>query len=104
MSEVHSLAIGFAAGLGLGIVHFGGLWVTLQRVRSSGHSPALLTAGSFLARALVTLLGFYWVAGAGWLALAGSLVGFIVARFALSYALTNRSQSNVDIEGGDGSC
>jgi F1F0 ATPase subunit 2 len=73
---------GMACGLGLGMLYFGGLYLTLKRLPGS-RQPALLAYGSFAARSLVCLLGFYLISRSGLVGLIGSIVGFVLMKLAL---------------------
>jgi F1F0 ATPase subunit 2 len=88
------------AGGVLGLLFYGGLWWTVQRLARFGH-PALVLAGSALLRMAAALAGFYWVAvglsggaTAGsaegmadgrWWRIALCLAGFLVARLAVGW-------------------
>ncbi|HVX64299.1 MAG TPA: ATP synthase subunit I [Pirellulales bacterium] len=79
--ELAPLLLAAAAGLGLGLFYFGGLWLTvrwLPKVRS----PAALIVASLIARTGVTLLGFYLVMAGHWERMAACLIGFVVIRYA----------------------
>ncbi len=79
------LLLAFAAGAGLSVFYFGGLWLTVQRV-AEARRPKLLLLGSFFGRAAVILVGFYLVIvamGDRWELLVASLLGFILARSVL---------------------
>lgn len=80
MHELQALMPALAAGLGLGVFFFAGLWWTVRRGISSPH-PALWFCGSLLLRTGIALLGFYLVAGDDWQQLLASLLGFVIARF-----------------------
>jgi F1F0 ATPase subunit 2 len=82
MSDVVGLVLAALAGVGLGLVYFGGLWLTLQRVPRS-RSPALLAMVSFVGRTALMLVGFYFVMGDSWQRLVACLVGVVAARVAL---------------------
>ncbi len=49
------------AGLVMGTLYFGGLWLTLQHLMTT-RRPALLTVGSYFGRLAACFLGFYLVA------------------------------------------
>jgi F1F0 ATPase subunit 2 len=76
------LALCLASGIFLGIIYFGGLWLTIRHL-ASAHHPEILALGSFICRSAVCILGFYMVLGAGFEGLASSLAGFILAKAAL---------------------
>ncbi len=83
MNETISLILAGAAGVALGAIFFGGLWWTVRRGVSSSR-PELWFLGSGLLRMSIALAGFYYVSGGQWPRLATCLVGFIVARFAVT--------------------
>jgi F1F0 ATPase subunit 2 len=75
-----------AAGVGLGLFYFGGLWLTLRLLPSSRYA-GLLVSGSLLLRVGVTLPGFYLVMGGQVERMAACLLGFILARVLLARRL-----------------
>lgn len=66
-------------GAALGVFHFGGLWLTVQRLSTSRNAPLLMFA-SFVIRAVVVLSGFFLVMGGRWERLVACLAGFLLAR------------------------
>lgn len=80
MSETLMILSSGVAGIGLGVLFFGGLWWTVNRCVSA-QRPGLLAFVSLILRMSVTLAGFHVVAGAQWQRLLACLVGFVVARF-----------------------
>ena len=82
MSQVFPLVLAWAAGMGLGVFYFGGLWLTVRQLPAS-RRPALLFLGSFAVRTAVALVGFYLVMGGRWERALGCLVGFMMARLML---------------------
>jgi F1F0 ATPase subunit 2 len=79
---IADIGIGLAAGLVAGVIFFGGLRWTLNRLATT-HHPLLLTVSSFIVRGVV-VAGLLVVVSDGVLArvLAG-LVGILVARTAI---------------------
>ena len=77
--ETVSLALALAAGVGLGLFYFGGLWLTVQRLRRVKR-PALLLVASFALRRLLVAISFYVVMGNDVVKLAVCLAGFLLAR------------------------
>jgi F1F0 ATPase subunit 2 len=71
--------ISLMAGMGLGLVYFGGLWLTVQRLPAATR-PALLTLSSFLGRLALCVLGFYGVTEGDWGRLLLCLLGFLSSR------------------------
>ena len=87
-TETLTLAQAAIAGGALGAIFFGGLWWTVrQGIRS--RQPALWFLGSLLLRTGVVLTGFYFVAGHHWERLLVCLLGFVMARLAVT-RLTRR--------------
>lgn len=83
MNEALGLTFALTAGIVLGIFFFGGLWWAIRRGLSSGH-PALWFFGSMLLRTGIVLLGFYYVLGDDWMRLLAGLLGFVIARLAVT--------------------
>lgn len=86
-ADVHAitLLLSLLTGVGLGILFFGGLWLTVQRLQAAAHPKAFL-AGSFAGRVGAVMLGFYLVltwSGGGWVPVAVCLIGFMLARLVL---------------------
>ncbi|HNP16439.1 MAG TPA: ATP synthase subunit I [Terrimesophilobacter sp.] len=83
MIEFLPLAAACAAGLLLGAGFFGGLWWTVRRGVSS-ERPALWFVGSLVLRMSIVLVGFHLVSGGEWKRLLACLLGFAIARFAVT--------------------
>lgn len=69
----------FVIGMGLGLIYFGGLWLTVQHLPQAG-SPGLLALGSFWTRMGVCLLGFYTAMHGQSERLLICLLGFVCVR------------------------
>ena len=79
-------------GLGLGILYFGGLWLTIKNMNQV-RSPIVLTLGSFILRTGAVFLVLIYVARQGdWGNILILLAGFITARIFLSRRI--RKQKN----------
>ena len=92
MNETLMLALAWVAGGGLGAVFFGGLWWTVRKGVSS-KQPALWFFASLLVRMSIALVGFYFVGRGHWERLVVCLLGFILARLAVSW-LTRSSREH----------
>ncbi len=57
-SEILGMALSFAAGVGLGAIFFGGLWLTVNKGVSSAWSGFWFLS-SLLLRMTIVLVGFY---------------------------------------------
>jgi F1F0 ATPase subunit 2 len=74
------LSGGFLAGVGLGALFFGALWLTVRRMPSAS-GPVLLAAGSYLVRLGGLGAGLYAVVHLGGAtALLAALLGVLAAR------------------------
>jgi F1F0 ATPase subunit 2 len=84
MRETLIGALSWAAGAGLGAIFFGGLWWTVRKGAASPQ-PALWFLGSMLLRMGLALAGFYFVSGGHWERLLLCLLGFVMARFGVTW-------------------
>lgn len=73
----------FAAGLALGVIFYGGLWITV-RALASAHHPAILSVSSLALRMAVVLAGFLLLTRGRWQNAAACLIGFAAGRAAVS--------------------
>jgi len=82
--DVSYWQLGFAviSGMALGLVYFGGLWLTVRRLPCVAR-PALLMACSYLGRLGVTITGFCVLGAGSWQRLLALLCGFMVTRTVL---------------------
>ena len=88
--------LAFMAGLALGILFFGGLWITVQRALKS-NMPGLWFAGGLISRLTITMLGFYFVGVGNWQRLVVCTIGFIVARFIVVYCTKKIEEKRSEI-------
>jgi len=82
MNLIELSLAGLAWGMGLGLLHFGWLWITVRRLAGSSQS-ALLVFRDFAFRLLLSLLGFYLVSRIGLEGLIASLAGFVLVKLIL---------------------
>jgi F1F0 ATPase subunit 2 len=73
-------AVAALAGILFGVIYFGGLWLTIQKMGEVDR-PVLLLTGSFIFRLALVLAGFYLVSNGRLEFLAVSLVTFFLTRF-----------------------
>lgn len=84
MNEPLTLVLAWVAGGALGALFFGGLWWTVQKGTSSPR-PAPWFLGSMLLRTGAALVGFYFICGGRWERMVLGLVGFLMARVAVTW-------------------
>ncbi len=83
MNELILLAaLPLAAGLVLGLVYFGGLWMTVRHVVHS-RNPGTVLLASWLARTALVLGGLWLVSSGRLQAILAFMIGFLIARFML---------------------
>lgn len=83
MSTVIALAGGFVSGVALGLVFFGGLWWTTQRLATSSR-PGLLVSASLLVRVVLLAAGLLLLAQLGGGPLLLATVGLFGTRIGLT--------------------
>ena len=76
------MIIAFFGGILLGMVFFGGLYFTVERIQRVKH-PALLMIFSLLLRMTMLLFGFYLLMNNRYQNLLAALVGVMISRFFL---------------------
>lgn len=79
MTTVMTLLPALVAGLGLGLIFFGGLWLTVRQLADAQH-PWLLFAVSFVLRLALVIAGMYLVMDGSWQRMLACLAGFIIVR------------------------
>lgn len=84
MNEALRLTLAIIWGFLLGAFFFGGLWWTVRHLMRRERT-ALWLVGSLLLRTGIAASGFYLVAREHWQSLVPSLLGFIVARLAVTW-------------------
>lgn len=84
MNDAIPLLLAGIAGMGLGLIFFGGLWLTVRQLPTT-RMPILLFLGSLLVRMAVTLVGFYLVMDGRWERLLACLAGFVMMRFVVFF-------------------
>ena len=97
MNDIIKMIIVFIAGLLLGTLFFGGLWLTVKKAVTS-KKPAMIILGSFIFRISLTLAGFYFLGSGNWLRLLLALLGFISARFLVIYFTKSMDAKQANIK------
>ncbi len=84
MNDTLLMIFAFIAGLALGALFFGGLWLTVKKTITA-KTPVVWVLGSFFLRVSIVLIGFYFISNGSWQRLMICLAGFIAARFIVTY-------------------
>ena len=83
MSPLAGIAVSLVLGIMLGVVHFGGLWWTVNRGLRAAN-PAAWFATSTLLRMALLLVCFRLVLHGGWQDAAACACGVLLARSAIT--------------------
>lgn len=84
MNEGIYLSVGIILwGIVLGLVYFGGLWITLRRLPRVKRQ-ALWMLSSFILRNILVAAGFYAIIKLGWQPVLLCLAGVLGVRFAMT--------------------
>ncbi len=78
------LVAAFVAGLALGFLFFGGLWLTVKQL-ATAKQPALLFVASFVLRTAAVVVGVYLIGAGQWQRIAACMAGFILMRALLTW-------------------
>jgi F1F0 ATPase subunit 2 len=84
MYETVKLALVLTGGVVLGMVFFGGLWLTVQKGLRS-QRPALWFFTSFLLRTSIAIAGLYALSNGRWQRLLVCLLGCLLARLIVTW-------------------
>jgi F1F0 ATPase subunit 2 len=93
MSEIAAFSLVLIAGFLLGSFFFGGLWWTVQKGLTSRH-PVLWFFASNLLRTGLVVIGFYFTSGSDWRKFVVCLIGFVIARVAVT-RLTRTAKNEI---------
>jgi F1F0 ATPase subunit 2 len=94
MNEVISLLPAFVAGVVLGVLFFGGLWLTI-RIGLRSKKSALIFTASFILRMAIGLLGFYYVGANSWQKMLVCLGGFLLAKIVITRIFQKNNRSKI---------
>lgn len=83
MNDAAGLVLALGAGVLLGMMFYGGLWWTVKKGLSSEWAASWFL-GSLVLRTGLALVGFYLVSRGDGLSLPVCLLGFILARLAVT--------------------
>ena len=83
ISYIGQLVLALVTGGLLGLVYYGGLWWTVNRLQTT-LQPGLLFAASFLVRTTLVIAGLLFMSQGDWLLIVVALIPFIVVRIVLT--------------------
>ena len=96
MNELFLIIAALVAGIALGVIFFGGLWLTVKRTLAA-KVPWLWVLGSFIFRVGTILTGFYFISSGNWQRLVSCLIGFIAARFVVIHFTKSIDEKNIQL-------
>lgn len=96
MNELFLIIAALVAGIALGVIFFGGLWLTVKRTLTA-KVPWLWVLGSFTFRVGTILTGFYFISSGNWQRLVSCLIGFIAARFVVIHFTKSIDEKNIQL-------
>lgn len=99
METALALIPAFLSGGLLGLIYFGGLWLTIRSLPGA-RMPGVMVIISLIARLALVLTGFYWVMGGRWERMLACLVGFLVARTVVVNKTRMRAEGPANPNGG----
>ncbi len=82
------------AGFGLGVLFYGGLWLTVRALPKSRH-PVLLALASFWGRTAAVVAGLVFAMARRWQNALVCLAGFALARIALARWVPHHAEKGV---------
>jgi F1F0 ATPase subunit 2 len=88
------IVIALISGLILGIIFFGGLWLTVKKTLGTKYVVLWFLASTFTRTAIV-LTGFYFVAKGNLTQLLISVLGFVAARFLVLWTTKQLEQKEI---------
>lgn len=99
MNEIVYMILALIAGLALGILFFGGLWITVKKAVAA-KIPAIWFFLSLLVRLSITLIGFYYISQGSWQRLLIGVVGFILARIIVLRLTKSKEDKQIQLKKG----
>jgi F1F0 ATPase subunit 2 len=96
MNEIINMLPSLVAGAVLGIIFFGGLWLTIKKALHS-KKVALLFVVSFILRMAIVLVGLYYASQNSWQKMLVCLAGFLIARTFMIRITQKDNRSKVDL-------
>lgn len=80
MNETLTLLLLAIAGFALGVLFFGGLWLTVRKIGGK-KNPTVWYFLSYVVRLGVVMTGFFFLTQGDWRRMLPIMAGFLIARF-----------------------
>lgn len=82
------------SGILIGIVFYGGLWLTVKKAATM-KAAGILFSLSFLLRTGIALMAFYYISDGNWKKLLECLAGFVIAKFIVTQYTNVKQNTSV---------
>ena len=92
--------IGFFVGIILGIVFFGGLYLTIGKLQEA-KNPSVLFLLSFILRMVILLGGIYFLSRGGYKEVLFALLGILLVKFVMIFAVKRSKEKSTKLNGGE---
>ena len=86
--------LAFAGGVILGLLFFGGLYITVQKM-DTVKNPAIIMIISFILRMAVLVVAFYFISKSGYKEVLFALAGVILSRFVITFNMRGEKKEKV---------
>ncbi|MDY0235547.1 MAG: ATP synthase subunit I [Gudongella sp.] len=86
--------LAFGAGIILGLLFFGGLYITIQKLETA-KNPALIMILSFILRMVVLVISFYFISKSGYKEVLFALAGVILTRFVMTFRMRGEKKERL---------
>jgi len=100
MITAENILLPSIAGIAMGFLFFGGLWLTVKIAVGSTYAAFWVLASSLLRMGIV-LTGLYFVADGNWQRLLVAVLGFIAARFMVMWLTRYRDHKQLRLSKAD---
>lgn len=102
-ADITAFAAAFLAGVILGGIYFGALWLTLRQLPHR-RRPGLFLVASLTGRLGILLIAFYLILiSRHWIPLLASLIGFLIVRVLLIRRVKHRLDTQISHSRTEGS-
>ena len=91
------MVMAFIGGIVLGILFFGGLWLTVKKAVVAKNIAVWFLASSLL-RITIVLVGFYYIADGYWQRLLICVLGFVVGRYLIMRFTKSRDEDQIELK------
>lgn len=86
--------IGFIIGIALGIVYFGGLYFSIQKMTKAKY-PSLIMTLSFILRMAILVGVFFYLSKGGYQDMLFGLLGVLLVRIIMTFMMKEQNPNSV---------